>query len=511
MSDFRRTLDERQPDPSGRRWVYVPYDQLTDQVGPLSQADPSEVGIVMVESTWKASQRPYHKQKLALVLANQRQFALEQAARGVAVDHRTTDGPFSAALAEAAAEHGPLTVMRPAEKELRVDLATLGDAVRQVPHEGWLTTSEDFADLGSPPWRMDAFYRNIRRRTGVLMDDRGKPVGGRFSFDGDNREVWKGDPPAPEPPTFSPDAVTLEVCELVATRFADHPGALRADTLPTTAADARALWSWAMRECMHDFGPYEDAMTTRSKGLFHTRIAPLLNNLRLLARDVVRDVALADIPLNSKEGFIRQVLGWREFVRHVHEATDGFADLDDPLARTEPLPAAFWEGASSGLHCLDQAVDDVWADGWTHHIPRLMVLSNLATLLDLSPRELSDWFWVGFIDAYDWVVEPNVLGMGTFATGPLMTTKPYISGSAYLKKMGPDVCAACAFDPKKTCPITHLYWAFLARHEDTLGGIQRMAMPMRSLAKRAPDKRETDRETYERVIGALRRGERLEP
>jgi deoxyribodipyrimidine photolyase-related protein len=356
-----------------------------------------------------------------------------------------------------ARELGPIRVMRPAERELRVDLAPLvaAGALVELPHEGWLTTRQDL-DVsrrgGGPPWRMDSFYRQVRRRTGILMDG-GKPLGGKLSHDADNRRPWPGDPPAPEPPRFRPDQVTVEVGELIERTFARHPGTLDLESLPATRQDAERLWSWARSECLHDFGPFEDAMSTASSGLFHTRISALLNLHRLLPAEVVRDVAGMDLPLASKEGFIRQVLGWREFVHHVHEATDGFrsvpatvsctADrpgdggwsrwsgtswdlpdgevdsdggaMPDHLETSRPLPVAYW-GRPSGLACLDRVVATVWREGWSHHITRLMVLANIATLLGVSPRELTDWFWVAYTDAYD-CGRANVLGMGPSRLG----------------------------------------------------------------------------------------------
>jgi deoxyribodipyrimidine photolyase-related protein len=302
-----------------------------------------------------------------------------------------------------------------------------------------------------------------------------------------------------------------------------------------------------MRECLPHFGPYEDAMSRLSSGLFHTRISALLNVHRLLPARVLQDVLGLDIPLASQEGFVRQLIGWREYVRHVHEATDGFrrlhgsspptaacpgdggwsrwagspwphsveaTDIDGGatpthLGSARPLPPAYW-GVRSGLACLDRVVADVWAEGWSHHITRLMVLANIATLLDVSPRELTDWFWIAYSDAFDWVVEPNVLAMGTFATGPLMTTKPYVSGAAYINRMS-DYCSDCTFDPKRSCPLTSLYWAFLDRHRDTLGSNPRMAMMMRSLDRRPEAQREDDRQTFNAVASALGRGEPVAP
>jgi deoxyribodipyrimidine photolyase-related protein len=555
LSRFTAALAERNPDARGRRWLYVPYDQLSDRIGPLARQDPRRLGIILIESPEKAARRPYHKLKLALVLANQRRFALEQAERGVAVRHVVARAGFGDALGSLAREVGPIGVMRPAERELREEISPLvrAGAVEFLPHEGWLTTGELFARSApkGPPWRMDAFYRLARRESGVLMTRDGKPSGGKFSFDVENRERWEGRPPAPDPPRFKDDPVKTEVLELVETRFARHPGRLDGASLPTSAADARILWSWALRECLPRFGPFEDAMSLRSRGLFHTRISPLLNLHRLLPREVVHDAVRARGPLPSREGFIRQVLGWREFMRHVHEATDGFRTLPGgfrPAVSTTPgdggwgrafggawrdedtgsgrdaadggaspshlgargaLPAAWW-GRESGLRCLDEVVRSVWEEGYSHHITRLMVLGNLATLLDVSPRELTDWFWSAYIDAYEWVVEPNVLGMATFALGDLFTTKPYVSGASYIDRMS-DYCEGCAFDPRATCPITSLYWAFLTRHADTLGELPRMQLPLASARKRPPVRRRHDAAVFEGVQRGLAEGRRLDP
>lgn len=517
MSVFARQLRECQPKSTrARRWTFVCYDQLHDGIGPLATMAPADAGIVLVESAAKARRRPYHKQKLALLLTNVRHFALEQARRGVAVRHVATDGDYASALAAIVKELGPLTAQRPAEHEMRTELAPLfaNGSLVEVPHGGWLTTSADFAAASGPPWRMDAFYRGVRQRTGVLME-KGKPLGGKYSFDAENRRAWNGEPAAPTPPMFAVDDVTREVCDLVATRFAQHPGTLRPEHLPATHDDAETQWRWALRECLPTFGPFEDAMSTRSSGLFHSRISPLLNLHRLLPARVVRDVANAPLPLPSREGFVRQILGWREFVRHVHEATDGLRTVagrplpHDVLDRRDALAPAFW-GKRSGLACLDHVVADVWREGYSHHITRLMVLGNLATLFGMSAHELSDWFWIAYVDAYDWVVQPNVLAMATFALGEVMTTKPYVSGAAYIAKMS-DYCRGCAFDPKKNCPVTRAYWHFLAQHHDVLDGNQRMAMPLRSAAKRSAAEREKDAAVVAWVKSELARGRALDP
>lgn len=518
LRDLEKLRAANQADASHvRQWVYVPYDQLTDRVGPLSTASPGEIGIVLVETTWKPRQRPYHKQKLAMVLASQRHYALEQAARGVAVRYVFGEDPYDALLARVVEELGPLRMMEAAEYELRSTLAPLVEdgRIEVLPNETWLTTRDQFraAFAGGRAWRMDRFYRRVRQESGVLMNG-GKPEGGKYSFDADNRKAWKGDPPAPVPPVFEVDDVKREVASLVEDRFGDHPGTLDPSALPATRADADRAWAWAKDACLEHFGPYEDAMSTRSAGLFHTRVSALMNNGRLLPKEIVDDALVLDLPLASKEGFVRQILGWREFMRHVHVETDGFRNLQagattNALDATEPLPDAYW-GTPSGLACLDHVVEDVWRTGYGHHITRLMVLSNIATLLGLDPRALSDWFRVAYVDAYDWVVEPNVIGMGTFALGDLFVTKPYVSGAAYVNRMS-DFCSTCAFSPRKDCPLTPLYWSFLDRNEEALAGNVRMAMPLRSLSKRGDERRAEDRHVHDRVLAALRAGEPLTP
>ena len=550
MSLFKQQLAKIRPEEKGRKWLFIPYDQLSGEMGPLSREDPKGLGIVLVESSWKASRRPYHKQKLVLIMANLRHFALEQARRGVAVRHLIANGPYHKALKPLIAELGPLRVMTPAERELRADLRPLfasGDLI-EIPHEGWLTNAEllKASAKQGPPWRMDGFYRRARRETGILMEGK-EPLGGKFSYDTENRLPWKGAPSAPELPIFRVDSIKAEVGTLIERHFSHHPGELNLNAVPATAKDAEKHWTWAKQECLPTFGPYEDAMSIRSRGLFHTRISALLNIHRLLPSRVVTDAARTDLPLASKEGFIRQVLGWREFVHHVHGATDGFRKLpggspyinripgdggyahwagrawkqkrttSDPdggalpcaLTCETPLAPAFW-GTRAGLNCLDQVVATVWLEGYSHHITRLMILGNIATLLDMSARELTDWFWVAYADAFDWVVEPNVLGMGTYALGDLMTTKPYVSGAAYISRMS-DFCDECTFNPKDNCPITNLYWAFLARHEARLKGNPRLRLPLASLRKRTPSQRRNDRAVFEILRDALVAGEEVSP
>ena len=543
MAAFEHQIEAFRPtaaDIANRRWIYVPYDRYTDRTGPLAELPPADTGIVIVESTAKALRRPYHKKKLVVLISNMRHFALEQQARGVAVLYHFAPTSHGQALLHLQREHGlpELTCMTPAERELRLDLATArqsGLAMNFVEDTTWASTTQDFLDTygafrADKSYVMDRFYRRMRQKTGILMQN-AKPVGGQFSYDADNRKPYRGEVPVPAYPTYPPDAITQEVIELVERTYGHHFGTSAGFDLPCTQADCDRFWRFFLEHALPHFGRYEDAMRDDQTQLFHSKTSVLLNLGRLLAADLIRDVAdraaTGEAPLASCEGFIRQLLGWREFMRHLHEQTDGYRLLAkhvpqqakprpqeispdrteaaaqayetgaarDPyagatpsaLGASLPLPAVYW-GVKSGLHCMDTVVAQVIEEGWSHHITRLMVLSNLATLCGFSPRELTDWFWFAYVDAYDWVVETNVLGMATYADGGLTATKPYVSGAAYIHRMS-NFCGHCQFDPKKSvgpgsCPFTALYWTFLERNEGALAGNFRLQMPYTSLRKK---------------------------
>lgn len=545
MSIFISALQGVNPAPGNRRWAYVPYDQLGAVDASMADENPRNIGFIMIENAWKPAQRPYHKQKLAIILANMRHFALEQAKRGVCIKYIFGKDRYSSLLAPLIGELGIVSVCEPAERELREDLRPLvdGGALRMKPHSGWLTSSELFRKTLKPDGkpRMDSFYRASRKATDILMFQ-GKPVGGKYSFDSENRRPWKGTPPAPSKPLFPSSDIKNEVGGIIESSFGHHPGKLDLNSLPCTIDDANSLWSWAINNCMENFGPYEDAMSTESSGLFHTRISALLNINRLAPQRLVRDVWELDIDLPSKEGFIRQVLGWREYVRHCHEYTNGFRDdrfgpkvvasdaescgryslksegskwnceagaSPNFMDSFEELPPVYW-GEKSGFNCLDSVINDVWNEAYSHHITRLMILCNFGALLDVCPRQLTDWFWVAYQDAYDWVVEPNVFGMGLYALGDFMTTKPYVAGSAYINRMS-DYCGSCAFNPSNDCPVTNLYWAYLDRHSERLKKNVRLSVVMSSLSKRDKSRKEMDRAVFRLVSKTLARGEALSP
>ena len=322
-------------------WHFVSYDQLSQDLLPENK----DVGLIFIETSWKAKQLPYHKQKLALLLSNQRHFALEMQDAGYPVRYVFSDKEYGEALSDLCEELGEISVTKPAELSLRRSIQPLVDSgqLRVLEHKGWLTTTEDFIKGAgaNPPWRMDKFYRYIRKNYSIMLEDDGKPVGGKWSLDDENRLPWDGAVDLPETLRFEPDEITLEVIEMVEKKYGHHPGKIVAENLPASVEDAKRLWDWAKASVMYYFGPYEDAMTQEHRTLFHTTMSSLVNLGRIMPRTLLNDALALDIPLNSKEGFVRQIIGWREFVHHVHELTDGFATDSAPV---KARPAAGWEG-----------------------------------------------------------------------------------------------------------------------------------------------------------------------
>ncbi|MFM7806894.1 MAG: cryptochrome/photolyase family protein, partial [Planctomycetota bacterium] len=338
-----RSLAER----PASAWLFVAPDQLHRSLGAMAGAKPGRDGVVLVESREWLSRRPYHRMRVAAILLAQRHFAAECAREGFAVRYLRVHEPMSDALRAFAKAHGPLRATEWAEREMRAEFAAMvAEGLLQVtPHDGWMTARSDFDRCKrGAQWSMDSFYRAYRSRTGLLMDEAGEPIGGRLSFDTENRKPWKGEPSAPEPPRFPSGALRDEVAATIEQEFAGHPGELDLAALPGSLEECEALWKWALRACLPHFGPFEDAMSLRSRGLFHTRMSPVMNLWRIDARRMVRDVAALKLPIESKEGFIRQIVGWREFVRWVHLATDGFRDAWPAAAAPGDAGFARWKG-----------------------------------------------------------------------------------------------------------------------------------------------------------------------
>ena len=471
---------------------------LGDQLHPEHHALDGADSVLLIEATAFADRRPYHPQKLGLVFAAMRHARDRLRDAGYAVEYRRAD-TFGDAL-DAHFEAYPdddLRLMRPpshgAADRLRDLVESRGGSLTLVDDDRFLCSPAAFDEWhgeasetsrgggdAADTFRHEDFYRWLRRREGVLMDG-GDPVGDQWNFDESNRETPPDDWSPPPVPRYEPDDLTRETLDWVERRF-DTWGQREGFAWPVTRADAVDALDHFVSHRLPAFGPYQDAMVGDEWALAHSLLSSSLNLGLLGPREVIdaavgaweRDAA----PIESVEGFVRQVLGWREFMRHVYRRTMPDLAEGDLLDRSRDLPSLYYDGETR-MRCLDEAVSHVYDHGYAHHIERLMLLSNFATLVGADPHELNEWFHFGFVDAYHWVTTPNVLGMGTFATDAF-TSKPYVSSGNYVDKMS-DHCAACPYDVDATtgedaCPFNALYWDFLKEHEETLRGTGRMGL-----------------------------------
>ena len=464
--------------------VWILGDQLMVRHPALVAAEAvlprEQVRVVLVESAGRLRKIPYQRKKLVLLLSALRHYAGELAAQGYAVEVIQA-ASMGEGLARHVAQHRParLLCMAAADYGGRVlqeqRLAQLlGLPVEVLPNTQFLTGRYDPAPQSGKRVVMESFYRAMRRRFGLLLED-GEPVGGVWNLDKENRKpLPKGGLFAPPHLTFPPDAITQAVMADVE-RLPGAVGTVDGFDLAVTRSQAEAALADFIAHRLADFGPYEDAMSRRNGVLFHSVLSPYLN-LGLL--DPLETAQRAEAayraglaPLNSAEGFIRQILGWREYIYWQY-----WRQMPDLLqanawGHTRPMPRLFWDGQTD-MACLRTVVQRVIDQGYSHHIERLMVICNFCMLAGIDPALVNRWFLSFYIDAYEWVVTPNVIGMGLNADGGQTATKPYIASANYINKMS-DYCAGCRFDPKQrsgadACPFNFLYWNFLLRHEETL-------------------------------------------
>jgi len=451
--------------------------------------DPDAGPVLFVESVAKGQALPYHAKKLVLVLSAMHHFARALEADGYDV-HVVNAPTYAEGVARFVADHGSSEViaMTPRERGLHESLrsADLGAPLTLHDDGGdgghfFLTRDEICEWAGDQDsLRMQSFYAWMRKRTGYLMED-GSPVGGKYSFDADNREHAKGERP-PDVPRHAPDALTEQIMERVA-GWPGHWGSVDGFDWPVTREAALAELDDFLSRRSGDFGRYQDAMLADEPFLWHARLSVALNLSLISPREVCDAVAKAhddgDMPLAAAEGFIRQVLGWREFMRAVYLLR--MPELRDAnlLGADRPLPALYWDETRTEMRCLRQSVGQVRETGYAHHIQRLMVLGNFALLTGVRPLDISHWFWAGFVDAYEWVELPNVHGMAVFADDGF-TTKPYAASGSYVNRMS-DYCRGCRYDVKArtgddACPFNSLYWRFMARHRERLSANPRVRM-----------------------------------
>jgi deoxyribodipyrimidine photolyase-related protein len=468
------------------RTIWVFGDQLHRRVGALADSTPDDTRVLFVESeALLGSGR--HVQRLHLVITAMRRFARELADEGFDVDLRRAPS-LSSGLRAHVDEHAPDEVVatEPNSRAARV-LCERHD-VRQIHSDQFLCHPDEFAAwaAGRRTLRMEDFYRWQRARLGYLMDG-DEPAEGRWNFDQDNRE-----PPPEDPSVFSqpPHSELDELDEDVLASLPAGPGHSPVGLWATSRAEALARLEHFLDHELERFGPFEDAMTSRSWALAHSMLSPYLN-LGLLRPGEVCDAVeeryrAGSVPIASAEGFIRQVIGWREYVWGLYWLWPELGEAN-ALGHERGLPAAYRGTARTEMRCLADALDGLEKRAWVHHIPRLMVLSSLANLYGAEPRAVMTWMSDHYIDAAEWVMVPNVMGMGLWADGGRMASKPYVSGGAYIDRMS-DYCGGCPYDPRRrtgetACPFTTLYWDFLARHEEHLEGNHRLARPLAGMRR----------------------------
>ena len=488
--------------------VLILGDQLTPDISSLRGRDPARTVVLMAEVMGEATYVRHHRKKIVLVLAAMRRFAADLATAGWRVDHVRLDaaensGTLGGELERAVRRHGASAVFltEPGEWRLKLEsdgwAAGLGVPVTVLEDDRFLASHADFEAWaeGRKALRMEYFYRDMRRRTGLLMDG-DAPVGGRWNFDAENRSPPAGGLFLPEPLRHAPDPVTREVLDLVAARFPDGFGKLEDFGFAVTREQALASLAHFVETTLPAFGDDQDGMLAASPYLHHAVISPYLNIGLLGPLEVCRAVEAAwkagRVPLNAAEGFIRQVIGWREYVRGVYWLEGPAYVFRNALEARRPLPEFYWTG-ETGMACLRAAIGQTLDLAYAHHIQRLMVTGNFALLAGVDPHAVHEWYLGAYADAFEWVEAPNTIGMSQFADGGRLGSKPYAASGSYINRMS-DYCAGCAYDVTArsgtgACPFNRLYWDFIDRHAGLFAGNPRMAQSVRTLERMGEDRR----------------------
>ncbi len=482
-------------------------DQLSHELASLRDVDVNDAVVLMMEVAEETTYVRHHQRKIALVLSAMRHFAAELREAGWTVDYVRLDDPgnrgsFTGEVMRAVERHRPRCIRIVEPGEWRVKTAIDGWArkcatqVDVLPDDRFICSVLEFQTWAQSRNElvMEHFYRDMRRKTGLLMTPDGKPEGGQWNLDKNNRQPPKRGIIYPKPSRFAPDETTSEVLALVAEKFSAHFGRLEDFSLPVTSAQAAIALEHFVRTALPDFGTYQDAMVTGQDWLFHSWLSPALNAGLITPLQVASAAAEAyaagTVPLNAAEGFIRQIIGWREYVRGYYWLEMPTVAQANALEATRPLPEFYWTGDTDML-CMAEAIRNTRDHGYAHHIQRLMVLGNFAMLVGVRPQDVADWFLVVYIDAYEWVELPNVIGMSQHADGGRLATKPYAGGGAYISRMS-DHCQRCRFDVKQktgpdACPFNALYWDFLARHERRFRRNRRMTQMYANWDRMSPE------------------------
>ena len=505
--------------------VLVPIlgDQLTSNLASLRGRAKDDTIILMMELWDEATYVKHHKQKIALIFSAMRHFAAGLEDAGWTVDYiRLTDpdnsGSFTGEVARAIERHDPRTVCVVEAGEWRVQQALeqwpdkFACDVEILPDDRFLCPHSEFRNWaeGRKHLTMEHFYRDMRRKTGLLMTQDGKPEGGEWNLDKENRKPPKEGLKAPERAKFTPDGITQECIALVREKFPDHFGSLDRFEWPVTREQAEQAADSFFAERIENFGPYQDAMVFGEDDLFHSMLSTsinlgLLDPLELCRRaeQVWRN---GKAPLNSVEGFIRQIIGWREYIRGFYWYHMPDLESRNALDAQRALPDFYWTGKTD-MRCMADCIRSTHDNAHAHHIQRLMVLGNFALLAGINPREVQDWYLAVYADAYEWVEMPNVVGMILYADGGMLATKPYAASGNYINTMS-NYCKGCRYSPTKktgdgSCPFNSLYWHFMDRHRDRLESNHRIGRIYANWDRMDDAKRQAYLETAEAFLDSL--------
>ncbi len=484
-----------------RTTVWIAGDQCTIRNSALASVSRENAVVLMIESIDRGRLQRYHKRKLALIYAVMRHFADDLRRDGWTVDYRSEERDFAAGMARHVEAYRPerIVLMQQSEWGANEAMSAFADAhgvpVDITPHSNFISTSEDYDRHlrgEKPRVTMEVFYRGMRRSTGLLMDGK-TPAGGSWNYDSANRRPPKAGLRFPAVTRFEPDELTRSAIAMVERHFPDNPGTLDGFALAVSRTEALRALEHFVVDRLPTFGPWQDAMVAGEREMSHSHLAYAINTGLLHPLEVAERAELAyrrgDAPLASTEGFIRQLIGWREFVWRVYWKRMPSYRERNALGATMPLPRFYRTGATS-MFCLADVLGGVIETGYAHHIARLMILGNFALIAGCEPKETNDWFWSMFIDAYDWVMEPNVIGMTLHADGGEVGTKPYAASANYINTMS-DYCGRCWYDPKQTvgeraCPFNALYWDFIDRNTPRFARNGRMAVIVRAWQRREP-------------------------
>jgi deoxyribodipyrimidine photolyase-related protein len=507
-----------------RTLVIVLGDQLDLDAAAFAGFDAGHDAVWMAEVAEESTHVWSSKPRTVMFLAAMRHFALALQTAGRPLHYKQLDAPDNCGTL-AAQLHADIERLRPSSLVLTApgDWRVL-QAIKSVAKANGLpldiredqhffVSVREFAAhaKGRKSLRLEYFYREQRRRHQVLMDG-AAPLGGQWNYDADNREAFGAGGPGGVPPrtAFEPDAITREVIALVNTHFAAHPGRLESFAWPVTRAQALQALQAFIEQRLPLFGRYQDAIWPGQPWLYHAHLAAALNLKLLNPREVVRAAEAAyhagHAPLASVEGFIRQILGWREYVRGIYWTQMPVYLQRNALDARHALPAWYWTG-STDMACLRDALTQTLEHGYANHIQRLMLTGLFVLMLGVEPQQVHAWYLAMYVDAVEWVELPNTLGMSQYADGGLMASKPYIASGKYIQRMSPH-CTGCRYDPAqrsgdRACPFTTLYWDFLMRHQSTLLRNPRMALQVKNVARLT----DPEKQAVSARAAAIRRGE----